>query len=64
MNEDVTNGELARSLTRIEGKLDKVSDDHENRLRRIERVTHIALGLGVAGATSGVGSMLSTFIGG
>ena len=61
MNEEVTNGELARSLTRIESKLDKVSDDHETRLRPIERISYIALGLAVAGASTGFSSLISVF---
>lgn len=61
MNEDVTNGELARALIRIESKLDKVSDDHENRLRRIERISYIALGLAVTGASTGFSSLVSVF---
>lgn len=30
--------EMSRALARIEGKLDRVTDDHESRLRLIERV--------------------------
>ena len=30
--------EMSRALARIEGKLDRVTDDHESRLRSIERV--------------------------
>lgn len=34
---DVTNAEMGRWLARIEAKLDKAIDDHEHRLRTVER---------------------------
>lgn len=34
---DMTNGELGRWLVRIESKLDRAIDDHEKRLRSVER---------------------------
>lgn len=34
---DMTNGELGRWLQRIESKLDRAIDDHEKRLRSVER---------------------------
>lgn len=37
MVEDPTPGEIVRSLGRIEAKVDKVTDDHEARLRRAEK---------------------------
>lgn len=37
MSEDVTLGEVARLLHRIEARLEQVTGDHETRLRRIER---------------------------
>lgn len=30
-------GEIGRSLTRLEGKMDRWAEDHEHRLRRCER---------------------------
>lgn len=57
--EEVTTGELARSLQRIEAKLDQVTGDHEQRLRRVERWMWTAMGLAGAGAVSGIGSLLS-----
>ncbi len=36
-NEDVTLGEIGRTLVRIEQRLDKLGDDHETRLRRVEK---------------------------
>lgn len=35
--EDVTSGEIVRSLQRIEARLDTVTGDHEARLRKVER---------------------------
>lgn len=35
--EDVTLGEIHRTMQRIEQKVDKVTDDHEARLRRVEK---------------------------
>lgn len=34
---EMTNGELGRWLSRIESKLDRAMDDHERRLRSVER---------------------------
>ncbi len=59
MSEDVINAELSRALTRIEAKLDKATEDHELRLRRVERVQYIALGLAGAGTTSGLGALIA-----
>lgn len=59
MPEEVTNSELSRSLIRIESKLDLVTGDHEVRLRRLEKYVYVSLGLAVAGATSGVGALIS-----
>lgn len=61
---EVTNAELSRSLIRIESKLDKVTEDHEVRLRRVERVMYLAIGLGTAGITSGLGALMSALGGG
>jgi hypothetical protein len=61
---EVTNAELSRSLVRIEGKLDNVTSDHEGRLRRIERMVYIAIGLGSAGTASGVVQVVATAAGG
>lgn len=62
-HDEVTNSELSRSLERIEVKLDKVADDHERRLRVVERTLYITLGLATAGATSGVGTFVASLIG-
>lgn len=62
--DDVTNAELARSLVRIESKLDKMSEDHEARIRRLEKFVYITIGLGSAGATSGIASLLAVIGGG
>lgn len=36
-DDDVTLGELGRSLARIEAKVDTVTGDHEKRIRAVER---------------------------
>lgn len=64
MPDEVTNAELSRSLIRIESKLDRVNEDHETRLRRVERALYISLGLAGAGSASGLGALLTTLIGG
>jgi hypothetical protein len=58
MTHDVTPGELTRWLSRVEAKLDKVGNDHEQRLRRTERVMYVAVGLALAGAGTGIGSLV------
>lgn len=40
MSGEPTLGEIARSLARIEAALNKVADDHEDRIRKIERWTY------------------------
>lgn len=37
MDDAVTNAEIVRSLQRIEARLDTVTGDHEQRLRKVER---------------------------
>lgn len=66
-DDEVDTGELARTLGRFEQTLDRVEArlatqlaDHEQRLRRLERMTYVAVGLAVAGGSSGVGALLST----
>jgi hypothetical protein len=60
MEDEVRNSELARALTRIENKLDQVSGDHEQRLRRMERWIWIATGMSLAGMISGVLAQVQT----
>lgn len=60
---EMTQSELTRWLSRVESKLDKVANDHENRLRRTERVMYVAIGLALAGGISG-GSALLGALGG
>ena len=64
MPEEVTNSELSRSLVRIEQKLDNVTGDHEQRLRRIERWVYIAVGLGSAGTIGSVVQAIGMAAGG
>lgn len=37
MTDDMTMGEISRTLNRMEERLERVVDDHEGRLRRLER---------------------------
>jgi hypothetical protein len=50
----MTPGEIARSLRRIETKLEEVTGDHEKRLRAIERWMYGAAGAGGLGALTGL----------
>ena len=59
-----TNAELARSLSRIEVKIDKVSDDHESRLRKVEKAVYMSLGLAGAGVASGIGTFITSILSG
>jgi hypothetical protein len=57
MNDDVTLGEVVRSLQRIERALDTVTGDHEARLRKVERWVYAVpptLMLAVASVIAGV----------
>lgn len=37
MTDEPTLGEIARTLARVEAKLDGIAADHEDRLRKVER---------------------------
>lgn len=56
--------DIQAQLARIEAKLDKITDDHEMRIRKLERVVYTAFGLAVAGAGAGGTSLLNTLLGG
>ena len=60
---DMTNGELSRWLNRVEAKLDTVTSDHEQRLRKIERVLYAASGLAATGTLSGLGAIVAQAFG-
>jgi hypothetical protein len=62
-HDEVTNSELSRSLVRIESKLDRATDDHEQRLRRVERWMWTALGVSGVGGVTGVGAFLAQTLG-
>ena len=62
MTEGITNAEIVRWLERIEAKLDKVTEDHEDRLRRLEKAVWISAGVGGAGVASGVGALLQAVL--
>lgn len=71
--------EFSRSFVRIESKLDRVTDDHESRLRDLERVDVGRMGtdlenrlrivekwmwgLGATGTSTGIFALLLQFIG-
>lgn len=55
---EMTMGEVARTLARIEQKLDAITSDHEQRLRRVERYVWVMTGVGATGATTGVASLV------
>lgn len=55
---------IERQLERIELKLDKAIDDHERRLRALERWVYIASGLALTGTGTGIASLFSILSGG
>lgn len=55
----ITTPELIRWLRRVERKLDAVTNDHEQRIRKLERMLWVAAGMAAAG-----GGVLSRLIGG
>jgi len=61
-SDDVTPGELGRWLTRVERKLDLVTDDHERRIRRLELIIYVSTGVVVAGG--GGAALMQAFGGG
>lgn len=60
---DITNAELGRLLSRLEAKLDRLADDHESRLRRLEQAVWAATGVGGAGIASGVAALVQGVLG-
>lgn len=58
----VTLGEVARTVARIERKLDSELADHEQRLRQLERYMWGAIGTGAAGAASGIGALVTILV--
>ena len=58
--QSMTMGELGRAIIRIERKLDGAMDDHEKRLRQLERWMWGAVAVGGAGLASGVGALFSS----
>lgn len=60
---DVTDAEVVRWLERIESKLDKITGDHEDRLRRLERAVWVTAGISGAGIASGIGALSQAVLG-
>lgn len=58
----VTLGEVGRSVIRIERKLDELANDHERRLRTVERAIWISAGLGGAGTATGLSALIQAFM--
>jgi hypothetical protein len=61
--DEVSNAELARWMMRVEAKIDLLAQDHEDRLRALEKAVWIATGLGGAALTSGVGAIVQGLVG-
>jgi hypothetical protein len=57
MSEEPTMAEIGRTMMRLEQKLDRTVDDHEGRLRHLERAVWIATGLGGAAMASAMGTL-------
>lgn len=55
---------IERQLQRIERKLDKAIDDHEGRIRKLERSLYVSGGIAMAGGATGVVSVLNIIFGG
>lgn len=58
MSDDLTLAEIGRTLLRLEASLDRVSNDHESRLRYLERAVWVATGLGGAALASAIGTLI------
>lgn len=58
--EIVSNAELARLIVRMEQSLDRLSQDHEDRLRRLERILWTMTGIASAGALSGISALFTS----
>ncbi len=56
--EEMTIGELGRTIARIEVKLERLVYDHEKRLRTLERWMWGAAGTGAVGAATGAAAFL------
>lgn len=57
-DDEISNAELARWMHRIEQALAKIVDDHEQRLRTVERRLWIMTGVASAGVVTSVGAVL------
>ena len=58
MNDDTTIGEVIRAISRIEKKLDRITSDHEDRLRRLEKAVWIMTGVSATGVSTGIAALI------
>lgn len=56
--DEISNAELARWMERVEAAVMKITGDHEERLRQLERRLWIMTGLASAGAATSIGAIL------
>lgn len=61
MSDEVTLAEIGRTVMRLEMKLDRTVEDHEGRLRYLERAVWLATGLGGAALASAIGTLLQVY---
>lgn len=61
MAEEYTIAEVVRGIADLKQSVDKVTDDHERRIRALERWQYIATGLAAA-LGSGVGASISSLL--
>lgn len=56
--EELAIAEIGRTLVRLEGMFDRVTADHESRLRYLEKAIWVATGLGSAALASAVATLV------
>ncbi len=61
--EDVSLPEVARSMYRIEAKLDKALDNHEQRINRLERMISTLIGISIGSAGGSIAAIATSILG-